>query len=135
MGHTAARESDGMNTTQNTQRVIATALVAVTAGLALSSCAERPIPAPVQQLSNAQIAELRAGYLDLAERRAHMYRELAEQRGVGYADQSQRRAGTGDNANSDTRTYLDPVERRGGLSAERPSGYLDQVERRLLQGH
>jgi len=124
-----------MNTTQKTQRIIATAIIAVTTGLALSSCAERPISAPVQQLSNAQIAELRAGYLDLAERRAHMYRELAQQRGVGYADQAERRAGMGGVGNQDTRTYLDQVDRRGGLPAERPSGYLDQVERRLLQGH
>ena len=49
-----------MNTTENTQRIIATAIVAVTAGLALASCAQRSAPEErVQQLTSAQVAELR----------------------------------------------------------------------------
>ena len=48
-----------MNTTQNTQRIIATALIAVTAGLALASCAgQRQITEPdSDRMSDAQIAE------------------------------------------------------------------------------
>jgi hypothetical protein len=60
---------------------IAAALIAVSAGLVLSSCASRQLPEPaVEQLTDSQIAEQRAGYLDLTERRAEMYRELAETR-------------------------------------------------------
>ena len=57
-----------MNTTQNTQRVIATAVITITAGLALTSCAQQSNPEePVQQLTSAQVTELRSGLGDLAE--------------------------------------------------------------------
>jgi hypothetical protein len=90
-----------MNTTQNTQRIIATALLAVTAGLALSSCAGQRQP-------SEPVSQVQVEYRDLAERRAEMYRELAELR---YDDIGETR-----------RRYLD--EHRGEV-------YLDQAERRL----
>jgi hypothetical protein len=63
-----------------TSAIVAT-LIAVSAGLVLSSCASRHLPEPaVEQLTDSQIAEQRAAYLDLAERRAEMYREPAEPR-------------------------------------------------------
>lgn len=97
-----------MNTTQNIQRIIAAALIAASAGLVLSSCASRQLPEPaVEQLTDSQIAEHRAAYLDLAERRAAMYREPAEPR---Y-----------DDIGETLRRYLD--EHRGDV-------YLDQAERR-----
>ena len=79
-----------MNTTQNTQRIIATAIITITAGLALASCAQQSIPEePVRQLTSAQVAELRSGLGDLAESRAQMSRDLAEQRATAYAGQAQ----------------------------------------------
>jgi Skp family chaperone for outer membrane proteins len=78
-----------MNTTQNTQRIIAIAIIAVTAGLALASCAPQAVPEPVQQLTNAQVAELRAGLTDLAESRAELSRDLAEQRATAHAERAQ----------------------------------------------
>ncbi|HET6673057.1 MAG TPA: hypothetical protein VFG92_06745 [Agromyces sp.] len=87
-----------MNTTQNTQRIIATALIAVTAGFALSSCAgQRQLPdSDSSRMSRVQIQELRAGYLDLAERRAQMYQDLAQERAQNSVDGAQRRVGQGD---------------------------------------
>ena len=91
-----------MNTTQNTQRIIATAIIAVTAGLALASCARQDRPRrTVQQLTSAQVAELRSGLDDLAESRAQMSRDLAEQRAAhaeqarGMLDLAESRAGVG----------------------------------------
>ena len=79
-----------MNTTQNTQRIIATAIITITAGLALASCAQQSVPDPsVEQLTSAQVAELRSGLDDLAESRARMSRDLAEQRATARAEQAQ----------------------------------------------
>ena len=79
-----------MNTTQNTQRIIAIAVITVTAGLALASCAQQSVPdEPVQQLTSARVAELRSGLDDLAESRAQMSRDLAEQRASARAGQAQ----------------------------------------------
>ena len=80
-----------MNTTQNTQRIIATAIIAITAGLALASCApqDRFPTNPSRQLTSAQVAELRSGLDDLAESRARMSRDLAEQRATAHAEQAQ----------------------------------------------
>ena len=78
-----------MNTTQNTQRIIAVAVITVTAGLALASCAQQSVPdEPVQQLTSAQVTELRSGLDDLAESRAQMSRDLAEQRAIAHAQQA-----------------------------------------------
>ena len=119
-----------MNTTQNTQRIIATALIAVTAGLALSSCAgQRQITEPdSDRMSDTQVAEQRAAYVDLAERRAEMTRGLPQ--GVPYLDQAERRTGVGGPATGDA--YRDVAERRTGLG-EPVAGdsYRDLAERRL----
>jgi hypothetical protein len=93
-----------MNTTQNTRRIIATALLAVTAGLALSSCAGQRQP-------SEPVTDVQVEYRDLAERRAEMNRELGglrsddigetrrpyldQRRGEVYLDQAERRAGIG----------------------------------------
>ena len=90
--HTHQRHGVVMNTTQNTKRIIATAIIAVTAGLALSSCAQRSDPTPVAPVVDAQVAEWREGHLELAEERARMYRELADARVAAYAEFAQRRA-------------------------------------------
>jgi hypothetical protein len=98
---------------------IAAALIAVSAGLVLSSCASRQLPEPaVEQLTDSQIAEQRAAYLDLAERRAEMYRELAERRAEMYREPAEPRS---DEIGETLRRYLD--EHRGDV-------YLDQAERR-----
>jgi hypothetical protein len=93
--HTGPRDPALMNTTQKTQKVIiAAAIIAASAGLALASCAgQRQLPEPApDQLSEAQIAEQRAAYRDLAERRAEIHRYLG-QAGAGlYLDQAERRA-------------------------------------------
>lgn len=79
-----------MNTTQNTQRIIATAIITVTAGLALASCARESLhDEPVRQFTSAQVAEMRSGLDDLAESRAQMSRALAEQRAALRAEQAQ----------------------------------------------
>jgi len=79
-----------MNTTQNTQRIIATAIITITAGLALASCAQGSVPEePVRRLTSAQVAELRSGLDELAESRAQMSRDLAEQRATAHAEQAQ----------------------------------------------
>ena len=101
-----------MNTTQNTQRIIATAIITITAGLALASCAQQSVPdEPVRQLTSAQVAELRSGLDELAESRARMSRDLAEQRAAAHAEQAQ--------------GMLDLAERRAGLSR-------DLAERRAI---
>ena len=99
-----------MSTTQNIQRIIAAALLAASAGLALSSCAgQRQIPEP-DRLSDAQVAEQRAAYLDLAERRAGMSRNGAQARTGLYLDQAERRAGVAGPVVRDS--YRDLAERR-----------------------
>jgi hypothetical protein len=123
-----------MNTTQKTQKVIiAAAIIAASAGLALSSCAgQRQLsePAP-EEVSKEQIAEQRSAYRDLAERRAEMQRLLA-QAGAGlYVDQAERRIGVGGPVAGDT--YLDQAERRTGVGGPVVGdSYRDLAERRLL---
>ena len=103
-----------MSTTQNIQRIIAAALLAASAGLALSSCAgQRQIPEP-DRLSDAQVEEQRAAYRDLAERRADMYRDSSQERTLPYFDQAERRAGIGGPVVGDT--YRDLAERRLQMS-------------------
>ena len=114
-----------MNTTQNTQRIIATAIITITAGLALASCAQGSVPEePVRRLTSAQVAELRSGLDDLAESRARMSRDLAEQRATAHAEQAQ--------------GMLDLAESRAQLSRDlaeqRAAGDLDQAERSLRIG-
>ena len=110
-----------MNTTQNTHRTIATAILAVSAGLTLASCAGQQSPEPVSKpLSAVQVAQLQAGQLELAESRAEMYRDLAAARAAEIAEQ---RAGTLELAESRAAMYRD-------LAAARAAGYVDQGERR-----
>ncbi|GAA1765496.1 hypothetical protein [Agromyces humatus] len=116
-----------MNTTQNTQRIIATAIIAVTAGLALASCATQVVPEPVRQLTNAQVAELRSGLADLAESRAQMSRDLATQRAAINAE---RIAGQRDLAESRAQLSRDLAEQRATADAERAQGMLDLAEAR-----
>ena len=71
-----------MNTTQNPRHIIAAVVVAGTSSLLLGACAQGPVPAPLERLSIARIAELRSGQLELAERRAEMYHRLAELRNL-----------------------------------------------------
>jgi hypothetical protein len=101
-----------MNRPQKIQRIIAAALLAASAGLALSSCAgQRQLPEPApEQISKVQIAEQRAAYLDLAERRAQLDRSVVPDQGALYFDQAERRAGVGGPA--DVGPYLDQAERR-----------------------
>jgi hypothetical protein len=126
-----------MNTTQNTQRIIATALVAVTAGLALTSCAgQRQVTEPdSERMSAAQVAEQRAAYLDLAERRSEMSNDVAQARAGLYLDQAERRTGVGGPATGDA--YRDVAERRAGLGGPvATDSYRDLAERRLrVTGH
>ena len=105
-----------MSTTQNIQRIIAAALLAASAGLALSSCAgQRQITEPdSDRMSDAQIAEQRAAYLDLAERRADMSNDGAQSRTGLYLDQAERRVGVGGPVASDS--YRDLAERRFQVS-------------------
>jgi hypothetical protein len=78
-----------MNTTRNTQCIIATAIITITAGLALASCAQPSVSdEPVRQLTSAQVDELRSGLDYLAESRARMSRDLAEQRATAHAEQA-----------------------------------------------
>ncbi|WP_157001402.1 hypothetical protein [Agromyces laixinhei] len=114
-----------MNTTQNTHRIIATALLAVTAGLVLSSCAERTVPEPVVHPTNAQAAEMRAGLDDLAESRARMARDLAKQRAAVAAEQM---AGQRDFAGARARAARE-------LAEQRSAGYPDLAEGCLRIGH
>jgi outer membrane murein-binding lipoprotein Lpp len=117
-----------MNTTQNTQRIIATAVIAITAGLALASCAQQSVPGePVQQLTSAQIAELRSGLHDLAESRAQLSRDLAEQRAAARAEQS---GGMLDLAESRAQLSRDLSEQRAAAHAEQTRGLLDLAESR-----
>lgn len=71
-----------MNTRQNTQRVIVAVVIAGTGALVFGSCARGPAPAPLEPVSNARIAEFRSGYLELAVRRAEMYKGLARVRSL-----------------------------------------------------
>ena len=125
-----------MNTTQNTQKVIiAAAIIAASAGLALSSCAgQRQLP-EAEQISKAQIAEQRAAYLDLAERRSEMSNDVAQARAGLYLDQAERRTGVGGPATGDA--YRDVAERRADLGAPvAGDSYRDLAERRLrITGH
>lgn len=123
-----------MNTTQNIQRTIAAALIAASAGLALSSCAgQRQLPQPVSEGQSAvqvQVAEQRAAYRDFAERRAEMNGELAQARARLYLDQAERRIGTAGPLGVDS--YRDQAERRAGVGGPVAGrDYLDQAERRL----
>jgi hypothetical protein len=126
-----------MNTTQNTQRIIATALIAVTAGLALTACAgQRQITEPdSERMSDAQVAEQRVAYLDLAERRSEMSGDVAQARAGLYLDQAERRAGVGGPATGDA--YRDVAERRAALDGPvAGDSYRDLAERRLrVAGH
>jgi hypothetical protein len=126
-----------MNTTQNTQRIIATALIAVTAGLALTSCAgQRQVTEPdSERMSAAQVAEQRAAYLDLAERRSEMSNDVAQARAGLYLDQAERRTGVGGPVAGDA--YRDVAERRADLGAPvAGDSYRDLAERRLrVTGH
>ena len=117
-----------MNTTQNTQRIIATAIIAVTAGLALASCAQQSIPdKPVQQLTNAQVAELRSGLDELAESRAQMSRDLAEQRATVNRERAQ---GMLDLAESRAELARDLASQRATADTEQAQGMLDLAESR-----
>jgi hypothetical protein len=116
-----------MNTTQNTQRIIATAIIAVTAGLALASCAPQAVPEPVQQLTNAQVAELRAGLTDLAESRGQMYRDLARERAAANVEHA---VGLHDLADSRAQLSRDLAEQRAIAGAEQAQGMLDLAESR-----
>jgi len=117
-----------MNTTQNTQRIIATAVITITAGLALASCAQQSVPDErVQQLTSAQVAELRSGLDDLAESRAQMSRGLAEQRAAARAEQAQ---GMLDLAESRAGLSRDLAEQRAAARAEQAQGMLDLAESR-----
>ena len=120
-----------MNTTQNTQRIIATAVIAITAGLALASCAQQSVPGEtVQQLTSAQVAELRSGLRDLAESRAQLSRDLAEQRAAARAEQS---SGMLDLAESRAELSRDLAEQRAAAHAEQARGMLDLAESRAEQ--
>ena len=100
-----------MNTTQNTHRIIATAIVTIAAGLALASCAQQSVPEePVQQLTSAQASEMRSGLAELAESRAQLSRDLAEQRAATDADKAQ---GMLDLAESRAEMSRDLAEQRG----------------------
>jgi hypothetical protein len=104
-----------MNTTQNIQRSIAAAIIAASAGLALSSCAEQRQP-PVSDtttMSQAEAGAQRTAYLDLAARRAEMSRSLAEARAGLYRDLAERRIGLGGPVVRES--YRDLAERRIGL--------------------
>jgi outer membrane murein-binding lipoprotein Lpp len=99
-----------MNTTQNTRSIIATAIITITAGLALASCAQQSVPDPsVEQLTSAQVVELRSGLDELAESRAQMSRDLAEQRAAARAEQGR---GMLDLAESRAELSRDLAERR-----------------------
>jgi len=126
-----------MNTTQKIQRIIAAALLAASAGLALSSCAgPRQITEPdSDRMSDAQIAEQRAAYRDLAERRADMSRDGAQARTGLYLDQAERRTGVGGPVVGDG--YRDLAERRAGIGGPvAGDSYRDLGERRhQVTGH
>lgn len=131
--HTWPDDCVDMNTTQNIQRIIAAALIAASAGLVLSSCASRQLPEPAfERLTDSQIAEKRAGYLDLAERRAEMYRELAELRSDHIGETRRRYL---DEHRGEV--YVDQAERRAGMAGPvSGSSYHDLSERRLqVTGH
>jgi hypothetical protein len=135
--HTVAREPAVMSTTQNIQRIIAAALLAASAGLALSSCAgQRQITEPdSDRMSDAQVAEQRAEYRDLSERRAERSRDLASARAGLYLDQTERRLGLGGPVAGDA--YRDQAERRFGVGGPvADDDYRDLAERRLrVSGH
>ena len=117
-----------MNTTQNTQRIIAIAVITVTAGLALASCAQQSVPdEPVQQLTSARVAELRSGLDDLAESRAQLSRDLAEQRATARAGHTQ---GMFDLAESRAELSRDLAEQRATAHAQQAQGMLDLAESR-----
>jgi hypothetical protein len=117
-----------MNTTQNTQRIIATAIIAITAGVALASCAQQSVPVePVQQLTSAQVVELRSGLHELAENRARTSRDLAEQRAATRAEHAQ---GMLDLAESRTELSRDLAERHATANAGHAQGMLDLAESR-----
>ncbi|MGW9629108.1 hypothetical protein ACWGST_00220 [Agromyces sp. NPDC055520] len=102
-----------MNTAIRTQRIIATALLAVTAGLALASCATRQnSESDAGSSGAASVAQPWVGTLDLAERRAkaNAAAAAAEHRAADYADQAERRAGM--SSPSGMPTYRDLAERR-----------------------
>ena len=120
-----------MNTTQNTRRLIAAALLAASAGLALSSCAgQRQITEPD---SDVQVAEQRTEYRDLAERRAEGPQDLASARAGLYLDQSERRADVGGPVAGDA--YRDQSERRADVGGPvAGDSYRDLAERRRATG-
>ena len=117
-----------MNTMQNTHRITATAIVAIAAGLALASCAQQSVPEePVQRLTSAQVAELRSGLNDLAESRAQLSRDLAEQRATARAEQAPGLLGL---AESRAELSRDLAEQRATAHAEQAQGTLDLAEGR-----
>ena len=121
-----------MNTTQNIHRTIAAAVIAASAGLALSSCAEQlQPPAPnAESRSQAEAGTQRGEYRDLAERRIGLGGPVV--RGSDYRDLAERRVGLGSPVvrGSD---YRDLAERRIGLGGPvvRASDYRDLAERRI----
>ncbi|GAA1061062.1 hypothetical protein [Agromyces bracchium] len=118
-----------MNTTQNIQRIIATGVLAASAGLACSACAGQSTAAVAERISDAQTAEQRGGYRDLAERRSELARERGPAGAELYRDQAERRLDVGAPVTGDV--YRDLAERR--LDVDVPvSGdvYRDLAERR-----
>ena len=103
-----------MNTTQNIKRIMAGAVIAASAGLALSSCAEqRQIPAPdAESKSQAEAGTQRGEYRDLAERRIGLGGPVV--RDSDYRDLAERRIGLGGPVVRDS-DYRDLAERRIGL--------------------
>jgi hypothetical protein len=125
-----------MNTTQNIHRVIAAALLAASAGLVLSSCAgQQHVTEPdSNRMSDAQIAQQRAEYRDLAERRSEGFGDRASARAGLYLDQAERRDGLGGPVAGDA--YRDQSERRAEVGGPAADDYRDLAERRLRSsGH
>ena len=125
---TGRRHDELMNTTQDTQRIIATVIIAIMAGVTLASCAPQSVPdEPGGQLMSAQIAELRSGLDELAESRARTSRNLAEQRAATRAEHAQ---GMLDLVESRTELSRDLAERRATAHAGQAQSMLDLAESR-----
>ena len=120
-----------MNTTQNIQCIIATGLLAASVGLVCSSCAGHgQITEPDSDLtSDAQVAEQRADYRDLAERRSEESRDRASARTGLSLDQAERRDGLGGPVAGNA--YRDQAERRVDVGEPAVVEYQDLAERRL----
>jgi hypothetical protein len=117
-----------MNTMKSTHRIIAPAIVAITAGLGLAACAEHSTPGGVvQQLTDAQVAELRSGLEALAESRAELSRDLAQQRGSARSEDAQAMR---DLAESRARMSRDLAQLRASARAEEAQAMRDLAESR-----